>query len=254
VSSLGALEKHTPKYLRTVAFGSEVFPRAQYDLWRAALPNARFFNLYGPPEATGMSCYWEAKRELSPDEPIPVGRPFDNTDIILLDSENKRAADGEQGEICIRGTCVTMGYYNNPERTDEAFTLNPLTSAYREIIYRTGDIGRMNERGEPVFVCRKDNQIKHMGHRIELGEIESAAMKQDGVVRAVCLYNKDKKEICLFYVGGGDEMSLRAALVQMLPTYMIPAFLRRLDAFPLTDNGKINRTELISITNLPRGK
>ena len=254
VSSLGALENHTPKYLRTVAFGSEVFPRAQYDLWRAALPHARFFNLYGPTEATGMSCYWEASRELSADEPIPIGRPFDNTDIILLDSENKRAADGEQGEICIRGTCVTMGYYNNPERTDEAFTTNPLVSAYREIIYRTGDIGRTNEHGELVFVCRKDNQIKHMGHRIELGEIESAAMRRDDVVRAVCLYNKDKKEICLFYVGECDEMSLRASLVQALPTYMIPAFLRRLDAFPLTDNGKINRTEIISITNLPRGK
>ena len=81
ISSLGALEAHKPKYLTTVAFGSEVFPRKQYDLWRRALPNARFYNLYGPTEATGMSCYWKADRELDADEPIPVGRPFDNTDI-----------------------------------------------------------------------------------------------------------------------------------------------------------------------------
>ncbi len=244
ISSLGALEAHTPKYLTTVAFGSEVFPRKQYDLWRAALPNARFFNLYGPTEATGMSCYWQALRELSKDEPIPVGRPFDNTEIILLDAENRRA---DEGEICIRGTCVTMGYYNNPERTDEAFVVNPLARAYREIIYRTGDIGRYNEYGELVFVCRKDNQIKHMGHRIELGEIESAAMKNDGVARAVCVYAKEKKAIALFYVGELEETQISKALAEMLPRYMLPSLTRKLDAIPLTDNGKINRTQLLSM-------
>ena len=214
------------------------------DEWRAALPNARFFNLYGPTEATGMSCYWQALRALSEDEPIPVGRPFDNTEIILLDADNKRA---DEGEICIRGTCVTMGYYNNPERTDEAFVVNPLSRAYREIIYRTGDIGRYNEHGELVFVCRKDNQIKHMGHRIELGEIESAAMKQDGVARAVCVYAKERKAIALFYVGEPDEMTVGKALADVLPRYMLPSLVRKLSAIPLTDNGKINRTELLSM-------
>jgi non-ribosomal peptide synthetase component F len=245
ISSLGALKTHTPKFLTTVAFGSEVFPRKQYDLWRAALPNARFFNLYGPTEATGMSCYWFADRELSEDEPIPVGRPFDNTEIILLDAENKRA---DEGEICIRGTCVTMGYYNNPERTDEAFVQNPLQKAYRELIYRTGDIGRYNEYGELVFVCRKDNQIKHMGHRIELGEIESAAMKQSGVTRAVCVYNKDKKEIAMFYVGECEEKALASALSAQLPRYMLPARISRLAAIPLTDNGKVDRRTLLTMT------
>ena len=249
ISSLGALEAHTPKYLTTVAFGSEVFPRKQYDLWRAALPNARFFNLYGPTEATGMSCYWRADRELEADEPIPVGRPFDNTDIILLDAENKRAEQGAEGEICIRGTCVTMGYYNNYERTDEAFVQNPLNSAYREIIYRTGDIGKYNSYGELVFVSRKDNQIKHMGHRIELGEIESAAMKREDVARAVCLYNKDKKEIALFYVGEPDEKQMLTELAQALPRYMLPSYVEKMKALPLTDNGKIDRRTLIERTN-----
>ncbi len=246
ISSLGALESHTPKCLTTVAFGSEVFPRGQYDKWRAALPNARFFNLYGPTEATGMSCYWEATRSLDADEPIPVGRPFNNTEILLLNSENRCS---DEGEICIRGTCVTMGYYNNFEKTDEAFVQNPLVTAYRELIYRTGDIGRMNEHGELVFVCRKDNQIKHMGHRIELGEIECAAMKCDGVSRAVCVYNKDKKLIALFYVGEPLERELSALIGGLLPRYMLPGVVQRLDAFPLTDNGKINRTELINRTN-----
>jgi non-ribosomal peptide synthetase component F len=142
VSSLGAFDVVRPEHLHTVAFGSEVFPKKDYKMWRDVLPNARFFNLYGPTEATGMSCYWRAERELAEDEPIPIGRPFDNTDIMLITDEGREAERGDEGEICIRGTCVTMGYYSNRERTSEAFVQNPLNSVYPEIIYKTGDIGR----------------------------------------------------------------------------------------------------------------
>ncbi len=244
ISSLGALENNAPKYLSTVCFGSEVFPRKQYELWRAALPNARFFNLYGPTEATGMSCYWRADRELFEDEPIPVGKPFDNTDIILLDDEGKRAEAGQTGEICIRGTCLTMGYYNNPEKTAEVFVQNPLNTAYPELIYRTGDIGRYNGHGELCFVCRKDNQIKHMGHRIELGEIEASAIKCRGVGSAACVYDGEGKRIALFYTGDISEQELSASLVDYLPRYMLPSILKRLEALPLTDNGKTDRRTL----------
>lgn len=241
ISSLGALENHAPKYITKVAFGSELFPRKQYDLWRAALPNASFFNLYGPTEATGMSCYWKADRELVENEPIPIGRPFDNTDIILLDDENRRA---DQGEICIRGTCLTMGYYNDKEKTDAVFTQNPLNTAYPELIYRTGDIGRVNERGELVFICRKDSQIKHMGHRIELGEIEAAALKVENVRKACCVYDSQGKRIVLFFVGEADEVGLVKQLGIYLPRYMLPAVTQRLDDLPFTSNGKIDRKGL----------
>lgn len=241
ISSLGALQNHVPKHLTTVAFGSESFPRKQYDLWRNALPEARFFNLYGPTEATGMSCYWYADRELAEDEPIPIGRPFDNTDIILLDDENKRA---ERGEICIRGTCLTMGYYNDKEKTDAVFVQNPLNTAYPELIYRTGDIGTVNERGELVFVCRKDSQIKHQGHRIELGEIESAALKADRVRSACCVYDNVGKRIALYYTGDVEENELTATLRTYLPRYMLPAITERLECLPFTVNGKIDRKGL----------
>lgn len=241
ISALGALEGHAPKYITTVCFGSELFPRKQYELWRAALPNARFFNLYGPTEATGMSCYWEADRELLADEPIPIGRPFDNTDIILLDENNREA---QEGEICIRGTCLTMGYYNDPEKTAAVFVQNPLNTAFGELIYRTGDIGKRNERGELVFLCRKDSQIKHMGHRIELGEIEASALKQENVAQACCVYDNSAKRIVLYYVGGVDEKSLLKHLGTLLPRYMLPAELIRLDRMPLTPNGKIDRKGL----------
>ncbi len=244
ISALGALETTVPQYLTKVAFGSEVFPKKQYDLWRKALPNAEFYNLYGPTEATGMSCYWKADRALSEEEPIPVGRPFDNTDILLLTEDNRRAAAGEAGEICIRGTCLTMGYYHNPEKTAEAFVQNPLNTAYPEQIYRTGDIGRYNEHGELVFLCRKDSQIKHMGHRIELGEIEAAALRCDGVSRTLCVYDADRKRLVLFYEGSAEEKELNAYLGTYLPRYMLPSVLQHLTAMPLTDNGKLDRRTL----------
>ena len=244
ISSLGALENHVPKHLRLVAFGSELFPRKQYDLWREALPEATFYNLYGPTEATGMSCYWKADRELGENEPIPIGRPFDNTDIILIDENGKRS---DNGEICIRGTCLTMGYYNDHDKTDAVFVQNPLNTAYPDLVYKTGDIGKINENGELVFVCRKDSQIKHMGHRIELGEIESAANKCDGVRSACCVYDNEAKRIVLFAVADIDTASISKALAQYLPRYMLPTQIELLPTLPFTPNGKIDRKRLKEI-------
>jgi acyl-coenzyme A synthetase/AMP-(fatty) acid ligase len=137
-----------------------------------------------------------------------------------------------------------MGYYNNPEKTSEAFVQNPLNKAYPELIYRTGDIGRYNEYGELCFVCRKDSQIKHMGHRIELGEIEAAALKCDGVSRAAAVYDNEGKRIALFYTGDTEENSLLSDLSTYLPRYMIPSIIEKLSAMPLTDNGKLDRRGL----------
>lgn len=243
ISSLGALDKKVPEYLTTIAFGSEVFPRGEYDKWRRALPEAVFYNLYGPTEATGMSCYWRADRELSEDEPIPIGRPFDNTEILLLDGEGKECSEGE---IYIRGTSVTMGYFNAPEKTSEAFVRNPLRPEFSEIIYKTGDIGRYNDRGELVFVSRADNQIKHMGHRIELGEIEATAHKTEGVFEVCCVYDRENKKIKLFYVGETEESDLLKVLCDALPRYMLPSECNRIAVMPRTDNGKLDRKSFLN--------
>ena len=243
ISRLGALDAKKPEYLTTVAFGSEVFPRKQYDLWREALPAARFFNLYGPTEATGMSCYWEA-RPLDSDEPIPIGRPFRNTGILLLTDDGREAKNGEEGEICIRGTCLTMGYYGEREKTDAVFAENPLCKPYRELIYHTGDVGVRNERGELVFRSRKDYQIKLMGRRIELGEIEAVASDCEGVGRVCCTFDDGKQRITLFYLGIADEGAVSSYLKTRLPTYMIPHHIVLLDAMPHTPNGKLDRRAL----------
>lgn len=244
VSAFGAFKTVKPKYLHTIAFGSEVFPIKQFRIWREALPEATFTNLYGPTEGTGMCCFYKVNREFALDECIPIGHPFKNTEILLLNEKNERAALFEPGEICIRGTSLTMGYYNNPEKTAEAFVQNPLNTAYPELIYRTGDIGKYNEYGELVFVSRKDYQIKHMGHRIELGEIEVNVNLLEGIKLSGCIYDQEKGKIVLYYVGDLAAPELTRILKERLPRYMLPNYIERLAEMPLTPNGKINRVGL----------
>lgn len=244
VSAFGTFDTVKPEFLRTVAFGSEVFPIRQLRIWREALPEASFTNLYGPTEGTGMCCYYRVEREFEEGEAIPVGRPFPNREILLLTPEGKLAGKGEEGEICIRGTALTLGYYNDPVRTEEAFIQNPLNAAYPERIYRTGDIGRYNEAGELMFVSRRDYQIKHMGHRIELGEIEVNVAMLPDVAMAACIYDADRSKIVLYYVGEPSEKELAARLREKLPRYMLPNRTVRLERLPFTANGKIDRVAL----------
>lgn len=244
ISAFGTFDTVQPKYLRTVAFGSEVFPIKQFNLWKEALPQTEFYNLYGPTEATGMSCYYHADHSFHEGEAIPIGKPFRNTQILLLDKEGQEVGAGETGEICIRGTCLTRGYYNNPEKTAEAFVQNPRNPFFPDTIYRTGDLGYYNARGELVFASRKDYQIKHMGHRIELGEIEADVGYMDGVNACCCIFMEDSKKILLFYVGGLDKATLTSKLKARLPRYMIPNAIMKLESLPLTPNGKMDRLKM----------
>jgi len=248
ISSFKVLDKMVPEHLKVVAFGSEVFPIKQFNLWKKALPDAKFINLYGPTEGTGMCTYYVVNREFEEDKVIPIGVPFKNTDIILITDDNKAADSGEMGEICIRGTSVTMGYFKDKERTNSVYTQNPLNDVYPEIIYRTGDLGKLNEHNELVFVSRKDFQIKHMGHRIELGEIEASANQLNGLENTCCIYNKVQEKIVLFYVGELASRDIAVGLKEKLPRYMIPNRIIQLDKIPLIPNGKIDRVHLTEMS------
>ncbi len=241
ISSFRTFEKIKPEYLHTVSFGSEVFPMKQFLIWKNALPHVRYVNLYGPTEITGVCCYYVVDRDFAPDEVLPIGHAFRNCQVLLLDENDRIPAPGDQGEICIRGTRVTLGYYRNPETTAKAFVQNPLNDKYPEIIYRTGDIGRYNERGELVFLCRKDYQIKHMGHRIELGEIEAVAAMHPDISVCCCVFDDAKKKIVLYYVGTMAPGDATAYLKDKLPRYMVPHVIRKMDAMPLSPNGKTDR-------------
>ncbi len=247
ISSFRTFDTVKPEHLKTIAFASEVFPMKQFKRWKEALPHARFINLYGPTETTGICCYYEVDREFADHETLPIGGPFPNTEIILLDENDQVPGVGQQGEICVRGTRLTLGYYCNPEKTAEAFVQNPLNKLYPELIYRTGDLGKLNDRGELEFAGRKDYQIKHMGHRIELGEIEVIVNMHPQVRSACCIFDDVKKKIVLYYTGELTVAELTDYIKTKLPRYMIPNVTKQLEQLPLTPNGKIDRKLLKSL-------
>lgn len=253
IANMDLLSKLPLPFLKTVWFAGEVFPTKQFNYWRSKLNQAKFVNLYGPIEITLDCTYYVANRELRDDEPIPIGFPCRNTDILILTENDQIAKQGEEGELCVRGTSLAMGYYNNPEKTAAAFIQNPLNKSYPEIIYRTGDIVTVNERDEILFKGRKDSLIKHLGYRIELAEIEHVIINSLKLVENGCVvYNRAKKEITLFYEFKDGELDLgktRVAIGNILPKYMIPGIFIKMDELPRNTNGKIDRLLLSQKVN-----
>ena len=244
ISAFNTFDTIIPNTLQSINFGSEVFPLREFRKWQDALPEARFVNLYGPTECTGMCCYHKISEIKNDADVIPIGRPFKNTEIIVLNEQNERAFANEMGEICVRGTSLTLGYYNDFTKTSESFVQNPLNRHYPELIYRTGDLGYWNENEELIFNSRKDHQIKHMGHRVELGEIEASAHRLKKIKMACCVYDKAKNKIRLFYVGDITGKEVTEQLKELLPRYMIPNTVKQIEKMPLKANGKIDRGEL----------
>lgn len=239
--------------LRLVWFAGEVFPTKQFNMWRHSLPQTKFANFYGPIEITLDCVYYNIEREIADDEPIPIGKPFRNTGILILDEFDTLVTEAnKEGELCVRGTSLAMGYYNNPEKTSAAFVQNPLNKSYPEIIYKTGDIVFMNDYGEIVFKGRKDTLIKHMGYRIELGEIEHIIINTLKLVQNGCVvYNHKKKEIILFYESEKEitPSEFRKLIGQSLPKYMMPVVYIKLKELKRNTNGKIDRLYYNTIVN-----
>ena len=230
--------------LKRVLFCGEVMPNKQLNIWRKFLPNVTYANLYEPTEITDACTYYIVDREFSDDEPLPIGIPMSNTDILVLNDEDKLVTDDEVGELCVRGTSLAMGYYNNPEKTRSAFVQNPLNKAVPEIIYRTGDLVRYNEYREIIYISRKDFQIKHLGHRIELGEIETAISSLEEVTLNCCLYDEKNQRIVLFVDAQVDRDYIKERIEKLVPEYMIPGKVIYLENMPINANGKIDRIKL----------
>jgi amino acid adenylation domain-containing protein len=232
--------------LKKVLFAGEVFSTKHLNYWRRHLPGAMFVNLYGPIEITVDCTCFIVDREFADDEKLPIGFPCRNTDVLILNGQDQPANVDEPGELCVRGSSLALGYWNNPERTAQAFVRNPLNSHYPELIYRTGDLVYRNRRGEIMFIGRKDFQIKHLGYRIELGEIEHAVLQVDGIRNCCVVYNQNKKEITLFYECDRElaPAFIRERLSVALPKYMLPTVFNRMEQLPRNPNGKIDRQQL----------
>ena len=245
VSLMNGLSYKVPPAVRRIMFSGETMPIRHLNYWRQYYPDALFVNLYGPTEITCNCTYYKIDRPFEAGQTIPIGQPFPNETVFLLDEEDHLVTEPDvNGEICVSGTALAMGYYHNPEQTQKAFVQNPLNRNYLELIYRTGDLGYYNAAGELCFASRKDFQIKHMGHRIELGEIESALEKVEQIRRSCCLFDQKRNKIVCCYQGdiGKKEISIEAG--KYLPDYMVPNIFRQMDELPITKNGKIDRNAL----------
>lgn len=246
VSRLRALKNvDMTDVLKRVLFCGEVMPNKQLNIWRKFLPDVTFANLYGPTEITDACTYYIVDREFEDDEPLPIGVPMRNTDILVLDENDCLVTDtGIIGELCVRGTGLARGYYRNPEKTRAAFVQNPLNAAYEEKIYRTGDLVKYNEHHELVYLSRKDFQIKHMGHRIELGEIETAVSSLPGISLCCCLYDEKHSRIVLFIDKEMKKDEVNERLKTLIPEYMLPGKVIIKEEMPINANGKIDRVKL----------
>ena len=245
VGNSNILDDNVPQHLRRIFFAGEAMPAKQLKVWMSKLPGVQFINLYGPTEITVDCTYYVVDREFSDDEYIPIGRPCENMQVLVFNDEDKLVGIDEPGELCVRGTGVALGYYNNVEKTREAFVQNPLHDLYEDKIYRTGDIVKYNRLGELEFVSRKDFQVKHNGNRIELGEIEVAVNALNGVTGAACIHDSEEDKIVLYYTtASGDELDIINLVKDKLPKYMFPNVINRIDAMPHNMNGKIDRIAL----------
>ena len=246
LTTMNALAYKCPDTLRTIMFSGEVMPIKHLLKLQKYLPNVTYVNLYGPTEITCNCMYYIVDRPYEVGETLPLGVPFPNERILLLDENDREVTQpGGVGEICVSGAALALGYFADEARTAAAFVQNPLNPAYKEPVYRTGDLAKIAGDGQLVYVSRKDFQIKHMGHRIELGEIEGALSAVAGVDRALCIYQHDKGKILAFITGTADKAQIVDALKITLPAYMIPNVFVPVEAMPLTKNGKIDRAALM---------
>ncbi|AIV69821.1 D-alanine--poly(phosphoribitol) ligase, subunit 1 [Burkholderia pseudomallei MSHR62] len=246
--------------VKRVMCSGEALPPSLVKRFYRCLPDARLHNLYGPTEAAVDVTAWACDAEEG-GASVPIGRPIANTRIYVLDGYGQPVPRGGAGELYIGGVQVARGYLNRPELTRERFVDDPFVAGGR--LYKTGDLARWRTDGSLEYLGRNDFQVKIRGFRIELGEIEAQLAKVAGVREAVVLAreaapdtkrhaasnensasNSGEKRLVAYYTGDADVVALRAQAAQHLPSYMVPSAYVRLDAWPLTPNGKLDRHAL----------
>jgi amino acid adenylation domain-containing protein len=241
-------------HIRTIIFGGEGYPKTRLrELFDCLHPRVELVNVYGPTECTCIcSTYRVNQADFEDlDGYPPLGGPIPNFSFTVLDDRNEAADAGEVGELYLGGPCVGLGYFNDPELTQEAFRQNPLNSHYHERVYRTGDLVYLSKDDRKIhFVGRKDNQIKHQGYRIELEEIEHALCRIPGIDEAVALHiTRGGVSLIVAVVASNNGLeadAIRKEVSKLVPAYMVPSRVDVFEQLPKNANGKIDRRLLQS--------
>ncbi|SFB96256.1 amino acid adenylation domain-containing protein [Butyrivibrio sp. YAB3001] len=242
-----------PDSISLVMFSGEIMPvkclNYLMDYWK----DATFVNLYGPTEITCNCSSYIIKDRLNDTDSIPIGKSFANTEMLLInpDTMQRIRKAGEKGEICVKGSCLALGYYRNSQQTEKAFVQDPEVTAYQDLMYRTGDIGYYDESGNFYYAGRSDHQIKHMGHRIEMGEIETVVNALDEIKMACAVYKESKEMIYLFYSAEAecDDIIIKQ-IRKYLPSYMLPNKFVYLHTLPMNAHDKIDRKKLAELEDI----
>jgi D-alanine--poly(phosphoribitol) ligase subunit 1 len=243
------------KYLRSIKrfiFGGEGYPKPKLKaLFDVYSKTSEFFNVSGPTECTCICSSYQVTADDFYDLQgfPPLGSIANNFSYLILDDENKIVHQGELGELCLLGPNVGLGYYNDPTRTAASFVQNPYNTAFREIMYKTGDLVRLDPADGKLYIHgRKDNQIKHMGYRVELEEIENALYCLDSVSEAIAIHSSNNglsRIIAILVVRQNvSDDQLRQDLRKLIPDYMIPSAFYYENTLPKNSNGKLDRKYL----------
>ncbi len=244
------------KHLRLIVLGGEVVFKKDVEMYKKYFPaRCLFVNGLGPTESTVTLQYFIDKNTEISKEAVPVGYPAAETEVLLLDEDDREIEGYGIGEIVYKSDYLALGYLNNREKTDEVFVKNPLTR--RDRVYRSGDLGRRVGDGSIEYMGRKDFQVKVRGYRIELQEIEGKLDNMPGIKKSAVICKQDERDesyLTAYYmeVNGAekiDETRLVSDLREMLPDYMVPGTFYRLEKFPLTATGKLDRKALAELAD-----
>ncbi len=250
--SRGKLEERDLSALRWVLFAGEVFPTKHLAALMEKLPAPRYANLYGPTE-TNVCAYYEVE-PIAPGEtrPIPIGKACANTDLIAINVQGEKVTKpGEEGLLYARGSTVMQGYYGRAKESAACFIRNPFAAGREEQLYCTGDWVTPDEKGNYLFIGRKDHMIKTRGYRVELGEIEAVMVAHPAVGEAVALAIPDEaignSIRAVATRADGEKVAaneLKRHCAEKLPSYMVPEAIEFRDDLPRTGNGKVDRQRL----------
>ncbi len=230
--------------LNTIILNAETLTKTMVKRWLDLFPNVPIINTYGATEVSDdISHYF--MYEVPESYSVPVMKnPIQNFEVHIVNERKQRVPIGVAGELLLTGPCVGRGYFNDDEKTKDAYLTGPIAGISNDKrIYKTGDLGKFMPDGTLEFIGRNDNQVKILGHRIELDAIENVTSQIEGIINSKAIAFTDKQVIGLYYVSENeiDKNTIESELLKKLPKYMIPSFYVHMESFPLTKNGKINK-------------